>query len=82
MVTATITSKGQITIPKSVRDSRRLHTGDRVAFVVHDPGEAILKPFARTVDEIFGLLHKPGRPFRSVEDMDKAIRARLKKAVS
>ena len=39
MVTATLTSKGQLTIPKAVRDSLHLHTGDRVAFVVHGDDE-------------------------------------------
>ena len=42
MITATLTSKGQLTIPKAVRDSLRLHAGDRVAFVVHGDDEAVL----------------------------------------
>ena len=77
MVTATITSKGQITIPSSVRKSLHLQTGDRVAFVVHGDTEAVLKPITKTVDDVFGLLHKPTTPVRSVEEMRAAVKARL-----
>ena len=41
MITATITSKGQITIPKMVRESLRLHSGDRIAFIMHNQAEEI-----------------------------------------
>ena len=58
MVTATITSKGQITIPKDVRTSLHLHAGDRVAFVVHGNSEAVLTPITRSVDDVYGKLHK------------------------
>jgi antitoxin PrlF len=40
-VPATVTSKGQITLPKSVRESLQLKAGDRVLFRVHD-GRAVL----------------------------------------
>ncbi|MBF0265711.1 MAG: AbrB/MazE/SpoVT family DNA-binding domain-containing protein [Gammaproteobacteria bacterium] len=33
MATATITSKGQVTIPKSVRDTMHIHSGDRIEFI-------------------------------------------------
>ena len=78
MVTATITSKGQITIPKNVRVSLHLHTGDRVAFVVHGHSEAILTPITRSVDEVYGTLFKKGAPTRSVDQMNKAIRRRMR----
>ncbi|NQT93290.1 MAG: AbrB/MazE/SpoVT family DNA-binding domain-containing protein, partial [Lentisphaerae bacterium] len=68
MVTATLTSKGQITIPKAVRDSLHLHTGDRVAFVVHGDSEATLKPVTKSVDEVFGKLHSPSQPCRTVDE--------------
>jgi AbrB family looped-hinge helix DNA binding protein len=78
MVTATLTSKGQITIPKAVRDSLHLHAGDRVAFVVHSDSEATLKPVTRSVDEVFGRLHRPGQPVKSVGDMKAAVAQRMR----
>jgi AbrB family looped-hinge helix DNA binding protein len=78
MVTAIVTSKGQITIPKAVRDELGLHTGDRVEFVVQGREGAVMKPMTRTVDEVFGCLRRPGEPARSVEDMDRAIGERMR----
>jgi antitoxin PrlF len=78
MATAVVTSKGQITIPKAVRDTLGLHSGDRVEFVVQGPEGAVMKPMTRTVDEVFGRAHKPGRPARSVEDMNRAIGERMR----
>jgi AbrB family looped-hinge helix DNA binding protein len=40
---ATVTSKGQVTIPKAVRDALDLHEGDRVLFKVRRSGAAIAK---------------------------------------
>ena len=77
MTLATLTSKGQITIPKSVRDSLHLQTGDKVDFVITQNGDALLKPVTRKVDEVFGKLHDPDRKPVSVEGMDSAIRQRL-----
>lgn len=81
MVTATLTSKGQLTIPKAVRDSLHLHAGDRVAFVVHNDAEATMKPVTKSVDEVFGKLHQPGQPRRSVEEMKAVVAERMRKRV-
>ena len=78
MVTATMTSKGQLTIPKAVRDSLRLHTGDRVAFVVHGDVEAVLKPVTKSVDEVFGRLYRPAQTRRSIGEMKAAVAARMR----
>lgn len=78
MVTATLTSKGQLTIPKSVRDSLHLHTGDRVAFVVHGDTEAVLKPVTKSVDEVFGRLYRSTQPRSGVEDMKAAVAKRMR----
>lgn len=79
MVTATLTSKGQLTLPKVVRDSLRLHIGDRVAFVIHGASEAVLKPVTKSVDEVFGRLHNPDQPTRTVEEMKAAVAARMRR---
>lgn len=78
MVTATITSKGQITIPKMVRDSLRLHSGDRIAFIMHDQTEAVLKPVTTTVDNVFGRLHRPGQVGKTIAEMNQAIARRIR----
>ena len=78
MVLATITTKGQVTIPKSVRDSLMLNTGDKIEFLVTDKREALIRPISKKVDEVFGILHKPGRKTVSVEEMDIKIRQRMK----
>jgi len=78
MVTGTLTSKGQITIPKAVRDSLHLHTGDRVAFVVLGDAEALLKPVTKSVDEVFGRLYSAAQPRRTVEEMKGAVAKRLR----
>ena len=78
MVTATLTSKGQLTIPKVVRDSLRLHAGDRVAFVVHGDEEAVLKPVTKSVDEVFGRLHSPAQTRRSIDEMKAAVARRIR----
>ncbi|HMP72225.1 MAG TPA: AbrB/MazE/SpoVT family DNA-binding domain-containing protein [Kiritimatiellia bacterium] len=79
MVTATLTSKGQLTIPKSVRDALRLQTGDRVTFVVHGEREAVLKPMTKSVDEVFGRLYSPKQPRRSIEQMKEAVAERMRR---
>ncbi len=78
MVTATLTSKGQLTIPKAVRESLHLHTGDRVAFIVRGDAEAVLKPVTKSVDEVYGRLHRPGQPRRSVDEMKAAVSRRMR----
>ncbi len=78
MALATITTKGQVTIPKSVRDSLMLSTGDQIEFIVTDKREALIRPISKKVDEVFGILHKPGRKTVSVEEMDATIRQKMK----
>ena len=78
MGTATITSKGQITIPKSVRDSLHLRSGDKVAFVIRGQDEALLKRATRSVDQVFGKLYTPGQAGKTVVEMNEAIARRMR----
>ena len=48
MPRATLTSKGQITVPKPVRDALAVHPGDRLAFHIHQDGTVTVE--AETID--------------------------------
>lgn len=77
MATATITSKGQITLPKSVRVKLRLEAGHRVEFIETDVG-FLVKPATRDIRSLKGILPKPRRPV-SIEAMNRAL-ARMGRA--
>ena len=79
MPEATLTTKGQVTIPKAVRDHLKLETGARLDFVIEDDGTVVVKPVTRHVRELAGLLYRPGRRRLTVREMDKAIGAHLRK---
>lgn len=76
MPSATLTSKGQLTLPKAIRDLLRLGTGDRVDFVVKDDGTVVLRPATIDVKELKGLLHRKGMKPLSVDEMNAVIRRR------
>ncbi len=69
---ATLTSKGQVTIPKQARDTLNLETGDRVEFIIDDDGRLFILPVTRSVKTLKGMLPKPTAPV-SLEAMDEAI---------
>ncbi len=68
---AKLTSKGQITLPKSVRDRLRLSAGDRVEFIETEAG-FVLHTATRDIRELKGILPRPRRPV-SIEAMNAAI---------
>jgi len=75
MTTATVTSKGQITIPASVREALHVGTGDRVEFVQIEPGRYEFIAATRSVTELKGMFGKPTKSV-SIEEMNAAIAAR------
>jgi antitoxin PrlF len=75
---ATLTTKGQVTIPKAIRDHLRLDTGDRVSFVIHDDGTVVVQPVTRHVRDLAGLLHRTGSRAVSLRDMDEGIAKRMR----
>jgi len=75
MSVATITSKGQITIPKPVRERLGVHPGDRVEFVEMENGVFQLVAATRELSSLKGIVPKPKKTV-SLEEMKEAIEAR------
>lgn len=73
MAAATLTSKGQITIPLQVRDALGLSAGDRIEFVETEKGQFAIVPATRSVRELKGMFRgKRSKPV-SLEEMEWAI---------
>jgi antitoxin PrlF len=75
MATATLTTKGQITIPVEVRVSLGVDAGDRVEFVEVAPGRYEFIAATRSVTALKGMFGKP-RKAVSIDDMNAAIARR------
>lgn len=71
-VKATITSKGQITLPKEVRERYGLKPGDTVEFL-EEKGRTWLHARTMRATDLAGILHKPGMRTVSIEEMNDAI---------
>ena len=75
MPAATLTSKGQITIPAAVRLALGLNAGDRVEFIQTAEGAFAIVAATHSVTALKGLVRRPSRPV-SIEDMNEAIAER------
>ena len=73
MPTSILTSKGQTTIPKKVRDALKLKTGDRLEFIIESDNRVTLRPATSDLIALDGLLDRSSTPPVSVEAMDEAV---------
>lgn len=73
MVSAKLTSKGQVTIPVEVRKELGLRTGDRLQFVKADKRKFVLTAANRSIREFEGMLWRKGRKALTIEEMNEAI---------
>lgn len=73
MKSATITSKGQVTIPKEIRDYLKLEIGSKIDFVIDESGTVKVIPLDVPVTALSGMLHRPDRPAATIENMEAAI---------
>lgn len=73
MAIATVTSKGQITLPKEVREHLHLTEGDRVEFVIEGEGTVQVRPLAGSVRGLFGCLRGVGRSAPSLEELEERL---------
>lgn len=71
---ATVSSKGQVTLPKAIRNQLGLVEGTRLDFDVVN-GVLRARAVSRTALDILGALHRPGAQVLRVDDMEQAIEA-------
>jgi AbrB family looped-hinge helix DNA binding protein len=68
----TVTSKGQTTIPKAVRERLNVKPGDKLVWTVED-GRAVVRFKNRSIKELAGYLARPGRKPATLEEIEEAI---------
>jgi len=73
MVAATLTSKGQITVPAPVRRRLDLQEGDRIEFIENNDGDYIIRPLRQSVKRLEGYLGHWTGPHITTQDMNDAI---------
>jgi len=71
-----ITSKGQITIPVTIRKKLNLKTGDKIDFEIEE-GNLRLIPASKSVSEVFGILSKKNKETHTVEEINTALKNRI-----
>lgn len=73
MTSATVTSKGQVTIPKESRDYLKLDAGSKVDFVIDSDGRVKVIPLNVLAKALSGILHRLGAKAATIEEMEEAI---------
>ncbi|MEW5785696.1 MAG: type II toxin-antitoxin system PrlF family antitoxin [Bacillota bacterium] len=69
----TITRKGQVTIPQTVREKLQIGYGDKVEFTFSEQRQVILQPVKTDLESLYGILAKD-RPAENIEEQRKAAR--------
>jgi len=68
---ATLTSKGQTTIPKEIRDELGMKPGDRMTFTLMPDSTVIMRVKSKNLSALAGSLHKKGRKSIPVEQLSR-----------
>jgi antitoxin PrlF len=76
---STLSTKGQITLPKGIREKLDLDAGDSIDFVIQPNGDVLLKPAKFDVRELEGILKSRKKRPVTVEEMNEAVRSRARK---
>lgn len=74
MPTATLFSKGRITLPRQVRQALGVVPGDRLDFTIEASGRVLVRAATNDVAGLRGLLHRPGRRSVTLRQMDATMR--------
>jgi antitoxin PrlF len=70
---ATVTKRGQVTVPKAIREQLNIEPGTQLDFKLNDDGSISVRPLKRSALAIIGLLKRPGRAAVSVDQMNHAV---------
>ena len=73
MFSTTVTDNGQITIPQEIRDYLKLDSGSKIDFVIDESGQVKILTLNLSVEELSGILHRPGVRKATIEEMEVAI---------
>jgi antitoxin PrlF len=65
----TMTTKGQVTVPREIRDRLGLKSGDKMAFTMLSDGTVVMRPKTRRLADLAGSLSRPGQPKVATKDM-------------
>jgi len=76
----TMTTKGQVTVPREIRDRLGLKSGDKMAFTMLSDGTVVMRPKTRRLADLAGSLTRPGQPKVAIGDMNPFRTAMKKKA--
>jgi antitoxin PrlF len=81
MASTTLTSKGQVTIPKEIRELLGIKEGDRLVFRLDEQGKVVLQPEETgPLGRLPGLLHHlAGSRPASIEEMKEAVQRRMRR---
>ena len=79
MALSTITSKGQVTIPKRVRERLRLRTGDKLDFRIDEDGTIRVYPISKTVSEVFGVFAERAKHPYTTRQIDAKLARSLQR---
>ena len=66
----TMTTKGQVTVPREIRDRLGLKSGDKMAFTMLSDGTVVMRPKTRRLADLAGSLTRPAQPKVAIEDMN------------
>jgi len=74
-VLSTVTDKGQITLPKALRDKLGIRPGSKVEFALQPDKTVRMRVLKRGSAGLFGLLAVPGEATRSLDEIDAGVTA-------
>ena len=71
----TVTDKGQLTVPKAIRDQFGIEPGSKLDFEPLPDGTLRVRVLSRGASSLYGILKKPGTRARTINEMDEGVAA-------